>query len=74
MVLPVATARLLARSQHATLGIAMALGVLAAIVGLGTARTWGLAPGGTIVLVSVAIYAATAGTLSLRRRTVRAGI
>ncbi len=56
MVLPVASARILARSQRQTLAIAAAIGVLAAILGLAAARAWGLAPGGTIVLVAAAIF------------------
>jgi zinc transport system permease protein len=59
MVLPVAAARLLARSQTGTLGIASAVGVTSVILGLGAARIWGLAPGGTIVLTSALIFAAT---------------
>ncbi len=59
MVLPVASARLLARSQFRTLGIASAIGVVSVVLGLAAARAWGLAPGGTIVLVSTAIFAAT---------------
>jgi zinc transport system permease protein len=59
MVLPVAAARLLARSQTRTLGIASAVGVASVILGLGAARIWGLAPGGTIVLTSAVIFAVT---------------
>lgn len=58
MVLPVASARILARSQRQTLALAAVIGVLAAIFGLAAARAWGLAPGGTIVLVAAAIFAA----------------
>ncbi len=57
MVLPVASARILARSQRQTLAIAAVIGVLAAILGLAAARAWGLAPGGTIVLVAAVIFA-----------------
>jgi zinc transport system permease protein len=59
MVLPVAAARLLARSQTRTLAIASGVGVISVIVGLGAARIWGLAPGGTIVLVSALVFAVT---------------
>jgi zinc transport system permease protein len=59
MVLPVAAARLLARSQTHTLAIASAVGVVSVIVGLAAARAWGLAPGGTIVLVSTVVFAIT---------------
>jgi len=56
MVLPVASSRLVARSFRGTLVIAVVVGVLSAIVGLAAARAWGLAPGGTIVLVATACF------------------
>jgi len=58
MVLPVATAQLLARSFRGTLLVASGIGVVSAVVGLAAARAWALAPGGTIVLVAVAAFAA----------------
>lgn len=57
MVLPVASARIVARSQRQTLTIASLIGTVSVAVGLGLARVWGLAPGGTIVLVCTAIFA-----------------
>lgn len=57
MVLPVASGQLLARSQRGILAWSLAIGVVSAIVGLAAARIWGLAPGGTIVLVAVALFA-----------------
>lgn len=57
MVLPVATAQVLGRSFRTTIGLAMGMGAGASIVGLGAARQWGLAPGGTIVLVAAAAFA-----------------
>ena len=63
MVLPVAAAQLVARSFRATLGLASAIGVVSVVLGFGVARAWGLAPGGTIVLVC----AATFGVLSVVR-------
>ena len=59
MVLPVAAARLVARSQTSTLAIASVVGVGSVVIGLGAARAWGLAPGGTIVLVSALVFAVT---------------
>jgi zinc transport system permease protein len=56
MVLPVGAAQRVARSFGATLAVASAIGALSAVVGLGAARQWALAPGGTIVLVSAAIF------------------
>lgn len=57
MVLPVASARLVARSQRQTLVISSVIGVVTVILGLAAARVWGLAPGGTIVLVCAVIFA-----------------
>ena len=57
MVLPVVSARLVARSQRQTLVISSVVGVVTVILGLAAARVWGLAPGGTIVLVCAVIFA-----------------
>jgi ABC-type Mn2+/Zn2+ transport system permease subunit len=43
-----------------TLLVASGLGGVSAVVGLGAARQWALAPGGTIVLVAAATFAITA--------------
>lgn len=59
MVLPVASARLIARSRTRTLLIGAGVGVVSVVLGLGAARAWGLAPGGTIVLVSTIVFAIT---------------
>jgi zinc transport system permease protein len=59
-VLPVASAQLLARSFRGTLRLAIAIGGLAAFVGLTIARPLGLAPGGAIVFVAAALFAAVA--------------
>lgn len=59
MVLPVATAQLVARSFRTTLHWSAAIGVVAVVAGLGAARQWALAPGGTIVLVAAAAFAVT---------------
>jgi zinc transport system permease protein len=56
MVLPVASAQLVARSFRRTLLWSAVIGVLCAVIGLGAARIWGLAPGGTIVLACAALY------------------
>jgi zinc transport system permease protein len=68
MVLPVACAQLVARSFRATLRAAVAFGVGSVIAGLGAARAWGLAPGGTVVLVSASMFAVLALVRSRRRR------
>ena len=62
MVLPVASAQQIGRSQRSIIGWAVAIGAFSAMVGLGSARIWGLAPGGTIVLVAVAVFAVVAAT------------
>jgi zinc transport system permease protein len=56
MVLPVGAAQRLGRSFRSTTLIASALGAVSAVVGLAFARAWGLAPGGTIVLVAAALF------------------
>lgn len=71
MVLPVATAQLVAHSFKATLRLSAALGLVAVVVGLVLARTWDLAPGGTIVLVAAAGFAATALAQGLGGRAAR---
>lgn len=57
MVLPVASGQLLSRSFRGTLGWSTGIGVGSVVAGLAAARAWGLAPGGTIVLVCAAVYA-----------------
>ena len=67
MVLPVASSRLLARSFRATVALAVAIGLVAVVLGLAGARQWDLAPGGSIVLTAALIF----GVVSLlagRRR------
>ena len=61
MVLPVATAQLVARSFRSTLWMSAVIGATSAVIGLAAARIWGLAPGGTIVLVAAAAFGITAG-------------
>jgi len=69
MVLPVATSQLVARSFRGTVGGAVAVGVGSVVLGLATARAWGLAPGGTIVMVAALAFAATfLATGAWRRR------
>jgi zinc transport system permease protein len=56
MVLPVASAQLLARSFQGTMRWAVAIGVGAVVMGLAVSRIWDLAPGGTIVLLTAAVF------------------
>jgi zinc transport system permease protein len=66
MVLPVATAQLMARSFAGTLRVAIAVGVATSVAGLAASRVWGLAPGGAIVLLAAGAFAVT----SVARRAV----
>ena len=72
MVLPVGAAQRLAASFTRTLVVGAALGAGSAVVGLALARIWGLAPGGTIVLVAAAVFA-VASVVGGRRRLRTAG-
>jgi zinc transport system permease protein len=73
MVVPVATAQLVTRGFRATMHLAMALGALASVAGLMTAAQYDTAPGATIVLVAIGVFAVLAivsGTgRALRRRS-----
>jgi zinc transport system permease protein len=68
MVLPVATAQLVARSFSSSLRWAAVVGMVSVVIGLTAARAWNLAPGGTIVLVTAGIFAVTSMTAGRRRR------
>jgi zinc transport system permease protein len=70
MVLPVASARLVARSFRATLLLSTGAGAVAVVVGLAAARVWDLAPGGAIVLVAAALFAVTVLATGMRRSNV----
>src|SRR5262245_1300183 len=73
MVLPVASSRLLAQSFRSTLGGAVVVGVVSAVVGLVVARQWALAAGGTIVLVAAAIFVLASVIAGVRRSGAAAG-
>jgi zinc transport system permease protein len=60
MVLPVASAQLLARSFRGTLAWSVVIGVGSSVVGLAATRVWNFATGGTIVLVSALVFAVVA--------------
>jgi zinc transport system permease protein len=64
MVLPVASAQLLARSFRGTLAWAVGIGALSVVSGLTLAWFWDLAPSGAIVLVA----AGTFGIVSVAKR------
>ena len=72
MVLPVGTAQRVSGSFRTTLVTAAAVGASAATIGLALARIFGLAPGGTIVLVAAALFLlSAAGGNRIRRSTTR---
>jgi zinc transport system permease protein len=64
MVLPVASAQLLARSFRGTLGWAVAIGVFAVVSGLAISWYGDLAPSGAIVLVAAGAF----GIVSIAKR------
>jgi zinc transport system permease protein len=66
MVLPVASAQLVARSFWGTMRLSVAVSVGSVILGLAASRIWDLAPGGTIVLIAAGVFAVTA---AITRRT-----
>jgi zinc transport system permease protein len=74
MVLPVATAQLVARSFRGTMIWAMAIGVGSVVVGLVASRLWNLASGGTIVLVAAATFAIVAVIAGGRSRGLLRGV
>jgi zinc transport system permease protein len=66
MVLPVAGARLVARSFRATMLGAVAIGIASVVLGLAASRQWALASGGTIVLVAVGLFAVVSVVQAVR--------
>jgi zinc transport system permease protein len=77
MVVPVATAQLVARGFRATMHLAMVLGALASVGGLVAAAQYDTAPGATIVLVAIGVFAVLAlssgAARALRRRSTASG-
>ena len=73
MVLPVATAQVLARSFRATLVWAVAVGTVSVVVGLAASRLWALAPGGAVVLVAAAAFAVASLVTGRRHRLAPVG-
>jgi zinc transport system permease protein len=70
MVLPVGVGQLVARSFRGAMAWAAGVGVAAVVLGLAAARQWGLAPGGSIVLVAAALFALAWLLRGRRRRPV----
>jgi zinc transport system permease protein len=71
MIVPVATAQLLARSFRATIVVAVAIGVAAAVAGVTISYYADTPSGGTIVLVAIAAFALVALSTWLVRFTRR---
>lgn len=67
MVVPVASAQLVARGFRSTMHLAMLVGFLAAAVGIAVAAQYDTAPGATIVLIAIAIFAGLATWSTIRR-------
>jgi len=68
MVLPIGASRQVSKSFRGMLLGGMAVGVGSVVVGLAAARVWGLAPGGTIVLVAAVTFGGISIATNLRRR------
>jgi len=66
LTIPAACALALARSFRQALGLAVAAGEIAVILGLLAAGWWNLAPGGTVVLLLIAMLALALATRRLR--------
>ena len=60
MVLPVASAQMLARSFSGSLATSVAIGVGSSVAGLAVSRAAGTAPGGTMVLVAATVFVVVA--------------
>lgn len=68
MIVPTATAQLVARSFRGTLVLAMGVGVVVAVTGVFVSFYLNIPSGGTIVLLAISLFAVTvAGTALLRR-------
>jgi zinc transport system permease protein len=67
MVLPVATGQVVGRSFRGAVGWSVVVGTGSVVVGLGAARQWALAPGGSIVLTAALVFAVTTAALGARR-------
>jgi len=68
MVVPVATGQLLVGSFRATLALAVGIGLLVSVGGTASSYYANTPSGGTIVLLAVALFAATASATAIRDR------
>ena len=67
LTIPAACGLVLARSFRQAIGLVMAIGEAAVVLGLWLAGVWNLAPGGTVVLLLIAMLL---GSLAVRRMRV----
>ena len=72
MIVPVATAQVVARSFRRTMAVASAIGVSVSVVGLAITYWYDLPPGATIVVIAIVLYAVVTA-LGHGRRRPRAG-
>lgn len=68
MIVPVATAQLVAGSFRRTMALAMGMGAVICVVGLSITYWQDLSPGAMIVVLAIATYAAVSATRPLARR------
>lgn len=73
MIVPVATAQVVARSFARTMLLASVIGVGVSVVGLSITYWYDLPPGATIVVLAIALYAVTSTVQHARRRPAPAG-
>jgi zinc transport system permease protein len=73
MVVPVATANLVARSFRTSMLLAMLIGAVAAVTGIGASWRLDAAPGASIVVVAILGYLVVAVGTGMYRRIRRAG-
>lgn len=71
MVVPVATAQLVARSFRAAMVLSLAIGLGCAVVGVSASYYTNTPSGGSIVLTAIALFAATAAVTGVLRRVRR---
>jgi zinc transport system permease protein len=71
MILPNAIAQQLCHSFRTSLAVAVLVGVLVSVTGIGTSFYAGTPSGGTIVVLAVAVFVAASVLSGLRRRTAR---
>jgi zinc transport system permease protein len=68
MIVPVASAQLVARSFRTTVAVAMGLGVVEAVAGVWISYETDTPSGGTIVLTAIGVFVALAAAAALRPR------